>query len=437
MSLALLLLLGAAPAQPTCLERVSSEVLSKLTQTGLEGPVGLVVDAKEPALARAAATVVCARLTRERFSCEVLESAAADAPALATRRELASLVRLSLSSDEATLFAKGDALETWKNFWAGSEPTRGPRAAALGVACELDAEVAAFLGVSLATTPPPAVPLELKLSSLTRWNQQPIALAAGDLDGDKRSELVVLLGEELVVVLSPEGKQLARYDLSSAPAAQATPREPFGAVAVVQNPPRVVAWSGRRARAEVLSLNGVTLKPAAAAQEWIPLDGLSARLEPGLNRFLPEVLVGGRGTRLPGGFQATSTRAGVTLLVWPDGTATVTRQFPPAGRIGDVGCGSALADVDHDGQPELLVSTARTAGDADELRLLPLFTAEGLATNGQSIRSTTPSWQATLKGRVIVMTGADLDGDGGEELVFGTWLADGAGELWVARRVVP
>ncbi len=430
------LVLGTSPAPAgSTLERLADEVAARVLSAGLTGPIGVAIESKEPVLSRALGTVLCGRLTRAKLSCEVIEATPEGAEALARQRDLSTLVRLSVSTDATTVTARGDALETWKNFWSGERPTRGPRSTALGIMDELDAEVAALAGVSLTPTPSPTIPLELKLSSLARWSTMPVALAAGDLDGDRRSELAVLLGEELVL-LTPDAKVLTRYDLSSAPAASAVSREPFGAIAFLQNPPRLVAWSGRRAKAEVLTLVGSTLKPSGM-QDTITLDGLTVRLEPGLNRFLPEIQVGGRGARMPTGFQASSTRGGVTLVVWPDGTGTVTRQFPPGGRLGDVGCGSALADVDGDGAPELLVSTARTSGDVDELRLLSLSVAEGLAANAQSTRSTTPSWQATLKGRVLVMTGADLDGDGGEEFVFGTWLMDGTGELWVARRVTP
>ncbi len=429
-----LAVVASASPRGSSLETLAEQLTARVQQVGFEGPLGLSVSAKDATLARAVGTVFCGRLSRARLSCEIVEATGDAALVNAVQRELSTLVRVSVTVDGSTVTVRGDAVETWKNFWAGRHPTRTERATAIGLSTDVDAELAALAGVSV-TTPTAAVPLELKLSSLSRWNTLPVALAAGDLDGDRRSELVLMV-EEVVLVLSPEGKALAKYDLASAPPSSAMPREPFGALAIVQGPPRVIAWSGRRAKAEVLAFAGSMLKPVGT-QETIPLDGLNARLEPGLNRFLPELSWGTQRGRMPMGVQAASTRGPIALLVWPDGTATLTRQLPPAGRMLDVGCGSALADVDKDGTPELLVSSARTTGDTDELRLLTLAVAEGLTGTSQSVRSATPSWQATLKGRAIVMTGADLDGDGAEEFVFGTWLSDGTGELWVARRIAP
>ncbi len=431
MILALALVLGAASPPPPTLERLTTELLNRVVAAGLEAPLGVAIETPQPAFTRAVATVLCAHLTREHRACEVLDAAPERALTLAHERRLSSLLRLTVSVDGATLTARGDGLETWTNLWSGSHPTRSPRAFAVGLTLEADAEVLALSGAA----PAPVAPLVLSLTSVARWASVPAALAAGDLDGDKTSELAVLIGEE-VQVLTPSGKVLARYDLSAGPSASPWPREPFGALAITGSPPRLVAWSGRRARAEVLTLSDKGLK-ATGTQDTVPLDGLGVRLEPGLNRFFPEAQLAGRPLRLPSGFQATSTRAGVTLLVLPDGTALLGRQLPGSGHLLDVGCGSALADLDHDALPELLVSTARTVGDTDELRLLSLATAEQLAGGGQSTRSATPLWQAPLKGRAMVMTGADLEGDGTEAFVFGTWLSDGTGELWIARRAAP
>lgn len=421
---ALALAVALASVSPSTLNRLADDVASRLSVARFEGPLGLCLEATEPPLARAVATVVCARLTQRSLSCEVLDVPLADAEALARSKGLSSLVRLSVAVDDGRLTLRGDVLETWQNFWSGARMPRGPRALALTSAFDADAEVLALTG---SLTPRPPTTLELKISTLARFPAVPVALTAGDLDGDKRSELAVLFADELLV-LSGEGKVLARAELSGPVTVML--REPFGAVAVSGQ--RVVAWSGKRARAEQFSFVNGVLKSVGAA-ESIVLDGVTARLEPGTNRLLPD----GRGLRFPSGFQAISTRGGVSFVAWPDGSASFFRQSAPGGRLGDVGCGSALADVDGDGVPEVLASTARTVGDADELRLLTLAAAEEAATNNQSSRSLSPLWQTPLKGRVLMMTGADLDADGGDELVFGSWLADGTGELLVARRVRP
>ncbi|MCA2978925.1 MAG: VCBS repeat-containing protein, partial [Myxococcaceae bacterium] len=356
-----LALLAAAPGGST-LERAAAGVVERLQQARLEGPVTLHVEAQLPALGRAFATVLCGRLVAAKVPCDTLEGVSVDAAVEQARaRGRSTLVRLTVDVTGSALAVRGDALETWRNVWAGDEPSRSDRGAALGLTLDADAEALAFAPPLAPPPPAPAAPLVLSLTSFARLPMVPVALAAGDLDGDQRAEVAVLLGEE-VVVFSPEGKVLARAGLSQAPLTGPGPREPFGALVIGAAPQRLTAWSARRAKAEVFALSGTTLEPRGT-QDAVVLDGLGVRLEPGLNRFLPEAQLGGRAVRMPAGFQAASTRGGVTLLVWPDGTASLGRRLPPPGRLADVGAGSALADVDGDGAPELLVSTARTAGD--------------------------------------------------------------------------
>jgi hypothetical protein len=430
-----MLFLAAAPSSQSSLETMSEGLLSKVAAAGFEAPFGVFIEGPDPVVSRAVGTVLCGRFARAKLECEIIEAPSA-ALAIETARNqgLASVLRLSVSRVGATVVVRGDVLETWKNFWAGDVARHVTRATAVSISVEVDSELMTLTGASTGAFSRSTIP-GLRLSSIARWNAAPLAVAVGDLDGDRKAEIAVLVAED-VFILSPDGTLRGRFDLSVADPAPAPLREPFGALSMTSVPPRLVAWSGQRAKAEVLLFSGSSLK-SVGNQDTVSLDAFTVRLEPGLNRFQSDVQRGGKALRLARGFQAISARGGVTLVVWPDGTASLGTRWPLTNRLADVGTGSALADLDRDGTPEVLLSTARTVGDTDELWLFSLSAAERLAATGQTPEAVTPLWHTALKGRAMTMTSGDLDGDGTEEFVFGTWLSDGSGELWVARKDVP
>lgn len=84
-------------------------------------------------------------------------------------------------------------------------------------------------------------------------------------------------------------------------------------------------------------------------------------------------------------------------------------------------------DIDGDGKPEVLTSTTRAIGDTDELRIITLAAFE-------SLKEGPVMWQKSINGRALMAAAGDLDGDGVDEVVLGTWFDAGTGELLVLKR---
>lgn len=438
MSAALLLALLATPpaAKDTAdaLDRLTAEVARQFLARPFEAPVGLAVDGSPEPLARALASLLAGRLANGKAPVVLDAKSPADAEAQARALGLRSLVRVTLAVDGARVLARGDALSTWVNFWSGATPTRAGPAAVIAAA--VDAEPAALALLGVPQPPAPGTPVDLRLGVLAKLAGPPAALAAADLDGDRRAEVLVLVNEELLV-FSGDGKQLARHDLRGGALSPTPSREPFGALGVLGGPTRVVAWSARRARAEVLAWRDGALKSAALA-DAVPVDGVVVKLDPGFNRFSPDLVWSGKALALPAPPQAVSARGAVALAVFGDGSAVVLRTAAPASRFSAVGAGSALADLDGDGTPEVVVSTPKLTVDGDEVRVMTAAAAEALQARSGSALEAPVWWQGTTpRGRVVVAAGGDLDGDGSDEAILGSWLADGTGELLFLRRAAP
>ncbi|HYQ82145.1 MAG TPA: VCBS repeat-containing protein, partial [Anaeromyxobacteraceae bacterium] len=117
---------------------------------------------------------------------------------------------------------------------------------------------------------------------------------------------------------------------------------------------------------------------------------------------------------------AAVTGEGVAVLLGPDLNAV--------GRVEGVGAGLALADLDGDGEPELVASDA-SAGSEDHVRVLRL-------PSGQPVHES-----AGLPGSILAGAAADLTGDGLDDAVLGAVLPGGTSELWLVtadrREVAP
>jgi hypothetical protein len=432
-----LALAAASPPRTTALSRPALDelawrIVEQVEASKPEPPYGVWVDGAPAPLVRAFASALSSQLAARKKGPSVIDvPTAAEAEALARAHDLRTLLRLTVQLDGQKLLARGDAINTWVNFWSGATPTRPQQWAALTASADADPQALA-LGAAVAA-PNATGPLKLTLTSFAKLPSQPAALAFGDLDGDGKGDLAVLL-EEGVSVFGVDGRLEWKSDLRELPAAPSPSREPFGALGVAQAPARLLLSSSRKAKTATLVVARGGRLETQASDAAVPIDGVAVKPAAGTNVFERQVSIGARGLELPAPFTAISSRGNVTLVVYPDGTAMLVDGGVPATRFTGVGAASALADLDGDGTPELLVSSTRYAVDGDPLVVLSLSQALALQAKSSSTVEASTLWQgSTPRGRAITALGADLDGDRVDEVVLGVWLPDGTGELLVGR----
>ncbi len=438
-------LLGAAPPEEAALPRLAQQIAELTLAQAPEPPVAVWVRADAPEAARALTTLVSSELAKRKLAPLPIDAPSPQEAETAAREAGArALIRLGVTLDSGRVRARGDLVGTWVNFWSGATPTRPPApAAALAASTEADPHALALLATA------PSGPLagevqtgELRFAGavfarLPRWTA---ALAAGDLDGDGRDEVVVLTDDE-VLAFAPDGRLLARREHRVLPNAAAPSREPFGAIAVLSAPARIAYLSAQRSRGEELVLEPHGGFQVIGVIEHAPLAraggaALEGKLVPGRNTF--EV----GAPKLPGTPVTLSTFAGPwgteLAAVLPDGTGLWQRGLSdgaPRTSLTGLGAATALVDVDADGTAELVTTESTWAPQPEVLRVLatpmqPSGTAES-APLAERFRQELP------RGRALQLTGADLDGDRAAELLVAVWMPDGTTELQVFRRTTP
>jgi hypothetical protein len=194
-------------------------------------------------------------------------------------------------------------------------------------------------------------------------------------------------------------------------------------------------WSSRRERAETFSFKSGVLKPLGTAE--LVIDGLALHTDPGVAGFAHELTWAGKPVTLPGVASSFSEFGAMVVFTLNDGSAAVARGLSTVGRVSGVGSGTCLADLDADGTPELVATSAKTVGDVDEVRVVPIEKFEALQTRSAPLAEATAVWQQPLKGRALLAAAGDLDADATDEVVLGLWQTDGSGELVVLKRVMP
>ncbi len=414
--------LGGERAPTTAVARTARALAAQVAGSGAESPLAVSVSAPTPELARGFFAALAPELSRVGLSALPLEAAPPEAERAAVAAGGRTLMRVALSVERGLFSARGDLFRVRPNFWAGVSGTRSGPGAALASSTEVDAHALALAAPLLQAPEGLLAPLRLLPSALVLLPSPTAALAAADLDGDGRDEVVVLTDRELQL-FSPTGTLLARRSLRELPASATPCREPFGVLAV--SGAQVGYFSGRHGRGEWVELQGRQLTVVGPLERPVVAVG-ATRLEgtwtPGQNTF--------RIAPLPAPVVHAATFLGPTgaqvLAVLPDGTGSWL--WPDSSRapvpLSALGAASALVDLDGDGQPELATTSAEFLPRPDVVRVTDA---------GQAVL-----WEVPLeRGRILQLVPADLDGDRQPELVAGVWLPDGTAELRVLRRAGP
>ncbi len=348
------------------------------------------------------------------------------------------LLDLELAIVEGHLHLRGLLRRTDRQLWRDlRQPDRGA-VSHLHASARVDAEIRSYQGSGL-----PAGAARFAQHSFALGRGELLALAAGDVDGDGRTELVVLRPTEVEVLRRGASgfQSTLRYKLT-APAAAIRPRRPLGSA--------VVADLDRDGKAEILvrtselergaelgiARDGKTLVlrreltayPLAAGTEGRGVELLSALAQPGVDLFAASSLVLAPASSpdwlkaLPATFYSlrrtsiSSPRGPRRFVGVVDASGGLALHGPDAGSTIASGLRAGIAfdlcDLDDDGSLEVIAS-GLDGPDLDQDGLVVSKLVVGAAGPALKVLWRSPA----LGGQVLALTHADLDGNGKLEVV--------------------
>jgi len=422
-----------AAAAPSSLADLASRLAAEIGPP-LDGRrlAALVVETRAPALAAPLGSALDAALASRGYSVTILRGPAeAEAAARAAGQDWLVRVQAGLVPGRRELGAVAELVPAWPSFFLQRQP--GAHAVPPRV---VQARVPADPETSLLAREarPAGAPFAV-VRALTRVPGRVLALAVGE-PGAPGQPAIVAVTATALLVLSPAGEVRARRDLDAS--AWRPVRGPAAVVAVADlGGGRIALRHAGAPAAEVYALEGDRLAPVAtlaaaplcagdggavfgafAPGTGMLLDELSPLVDPDARPATARLLYGVTAARHSGPVAFAALGADLRLaLLGPDLRPVPAPATPgePGGPVvlPGVGTGFALADLDGDGTPEVVASSADPSG-ADRLRVLPA------RAGAAPLLETGP-----LEGAVLSGAGGDLTGDGVDDAVLGA-VVDGA-----------
>lgn len=415
---------GAAPAaEGGALGEAADELAARLAEGTAPDRVALTATAPgADGLAEPFAAALAGALSRRGYAPLPLRGRESpEAAARAAGADRLARIRVALSAGGRELAATAEVTAARENFFLQRAPGAGP-VRLLAVAVPADAVVR--------TLARPAGPSRLAAPTLVPLFALPervVALAVLPA-GDAAAVLAATPGG--LLLLSAAGQRLAVRP-APVPAPGHALRDDAAALAVGDFGGGRIAWQPAGApEAEVLSLEAGRLEPVATlpaaplaaggagrlfgrfapgVPDWE--DRVSSTVDPGPLRS-PRVLQGAAAAPHPG-------RAAFALLHADDAAEILDAALAPVGRVEGVGAGFALADVNGDGEPELVASSAEPAPE-DRVRVLRLAPAAETLFQSQPV-----------PGAIRAAAAGDLTGDGADDVVLAALQPDGSTRVWL------